>query len=147
MILLEERSIKKWISLQEYEKNDFLNEFKSNKKNKDFNRVLGAIGEHEAERYFQSKGFSISYKSPLDLIITRGEKSCAIDVKTTSQDKWFPKKYFTNKERQLKAFGFSIDEYLRVKILLTPFRIIFNKDDVRTILDYFERARQDQTAK
>ena len=136
-IPLLKKSLSKWISLKKDTRNDFLNKLKTNDKTKEFNRFIGYVGEYESSLYFYRKGFSLSYKWPIDLIISIENKSCAIDVKTTSKDKWVPKKYFKNKENQLEFFGYCIDEYLRVKILLNPFQIIFNEDDLNIILSYF----------
>ena len=70
------------------------------------------------------------------MVIAR-DSFCLIDVKTTTQDKWVPKKYFYNKQSQQEAFGYSLDEYLRVRILLEPYRVIFNEEDLKIIETYF----------
>jgi len=101
------------------------------------NRFIGALGEAEAALFFVKKGYAVTDYFHIDLVIKKNDILCLIDVKTTTQDKWFPKKYFKNKQRQQEAFGFSLDEYLRIKILLNPYRVIFNEEDVIKIETYF----------
>jgi len=141
-IPLNSEHVTKWMTLQDHEINDFLINLKQKNENKEFNRFIGYIGEFEAAVFYLKKGFNISHKYPIDLIISKKGITCGIDVKITSQDKWFPKKYFKNKENQQRFFGYSIDEYLRLKILLNPYRLIFNDEDLDAIFTYFNGKKK-----
>jgi len=125
------------VSLSKEELNDYLINKKENFQYRILNQYIGALGELEAALYFNREGYNIDVEWPIDLIITKNGSTCFIDVKATSKDKWVPKKRFKNKESQEKAFGFSLDEYLRVKILLNPYRVVFNEEDLQQINTYF----------
>ena len=117
--------------------NDFLLKKNEIDPHRGFNQCIGTLGEIEAGLYFIREGCKINKIFPIDLIATKNFLTCLIDVKTTSKDEWVPKKYFKNKEGQEKAFGYSLDEYLRVKILLNPYQVVFNKEDLQRINTYF----------
>ena len=132
-----EEVFKKLRTRSKQEFNDLLLEIKANKKSRDFNRWIGFLGEIEAGLYFIRKGYDVDSYWPIDIVLSKEGISCLIDVKATSQNKWIPKKYFKNVERQEEAFGISIDEYLRVKILLNPYRVEFNEEDLLHIDTHF----------
>ena len=130
--------IKSRVALKKWDINEYLVENTHTvKERNDKNRFIGALGEAEAALFFLSKGFDVTDHFPIDLMIKKNNIICYIDVKTTIKDNWKPKKYFFNKESQLKSFGFSIDEYLRLKLLVNPYRVIFNEPDIKTIQNYF----------
>jgi hypothetical protein len=56
------------------------------------NNFLGRLGEAEAAFLFIKKGYKVTDRFPIDLVIRKNDQVCLVDVKTTSQDKWIPKK-------------------------------------------------------